>query len=104
MELGFALLTIVALVAVGALVFFAVRLPRRSQQPQSPVATATVTPAESLRQRRLQEARQRRCDLEMQVAEEEALLFDEEERDFLKQELVEIRLQRRQRRQPRQPQ
>lgn len=52
----------------------------------------------ALRRKRIEAARKRRAGLELRVQEEETLLFEEEERDLLKQELKEIQEARKARR------
>lgn len=85
-----------AVVAIVTIIYFLVRRPVSPRQTQQPL---TADPA-ALRRERLERAKQRRVELERRVEEEGTLLFEEEERDFLRQELNELRQTRRQRRQP----
>ena len=83
--------------AMAAIVYFLMRRPVSPRQTkQLPTADPTA-----LRRERLEAKRQYRAELESKVEEEENLLFEEEERDFLKQEIQGLRQTRRERRQPR---
>ena len=93
------LILVVVLVAAAVLVGFtlckAFTRPATTPPPQpQPQQAQCVNPA-ALRKQRLDEARQRRFELEQRVAEEDDLLEEEEDCAFLKQELKDIRNNRR---------
>ena len=95
---------VVAVVIVAVVIGFALGRARnrpaqlqqtqQAQQAQQIQQTQFADPA-ALRKQRLDEARQRRFEMEQRVAEEDALLREEEDCDFLKQELKDIRDNRR---------
>ena len=90
-------------ITLGVVVFLLLRsLGRPARQPQPGAPGTQLTDPAVLRQQRLEATRQRRVNLERQVAEEETLLFEEEEQDFLRQELKELKETRQARRQRRQ--
>ena len=100
MEAAVIILIVVLVITLGVVVFLLLRsLVRPARQPQPGAPGTQLTDPAVLRQQRLEATRQRRVNLERQVAEEEALLFEEEEQGFLRQELKETRQARRQRRQ-----
>lgn len=100
MEAAVIILIVVLVVTLGVVGFLLLRSRKPTRQPQPGAPGTQPTDPAVLRQQRLEAARQRRVNLERQVAEEETLLFEEEEQDFLRQELNAARQARRQRRQP----
>ena len=103
MEAAIITLFVVLVIALGVVIYLLLRLPGRPAQQPKPGAPGTQpTDPAVLRQQRLEAARQRCVNLERQVAEEETLLFEEEEQDFLRQELKELKETRQSRRQRRQ--
>lgn len=83
-----------AAAAVVAVIYLLPKRPASSQGAQQ----STTDPA-ALQREQLDRARERRVELERRVAMEETLRFEEDERDFLHEELDAIRQARRQRRQ-----
>ena len=68
-----------------------------SSKPTKPVVPVVVDMA-AIRRERLEAAQRRRAELEARLAEEEILLHEEEERDWLRAELAAVRTARRARR------